>query len=188
MSSQQRKRNRRLFKEAEGYLELATLFDDQFELDQNRKAELAERCISTLESILNPGTRASRVLYLKGQALRLAEKYDEALQALEESLELDSSNIHTCLAMAWCFKRKQQVGLAVEAMQKALAIDRTSGIAHYNMSCYLALLKQNEMALAHLAKAIEIDATYRDLAIAESDFDPIRDDPGFREKTVPVTS
>ena len=90
--------------------------------------------------------------------------------------------------MAWCFKRKQQVGLAVEAMQKALAINNTSGIAHYNMSCYLALLKQNEMALAHLAKAIEIDPVYRDLAVAESDFDPIRDDPGFQDKTVPVAS
>ena len=174
--------------QAEGYLELATLFDDQFILDQNRKTDLARGCIATLDRIVNPGTRESRVLYLKGQALRLAEEYDEALEALEQSFELDSSNIHTCLAMAWCFKRKQQVGLAVEAMQKALAINNTSGIAHYNMSCYLALLKQNEMALAHLAKAIEIDPVYRDLAVAESDFDPIRDDPGFQDKTVPVAS
>lgn len=184
MSSQRRKQNRRLFKEAEGFLELATLFDDQFPLEQDEKLKLANRCVATLDLIEEPGTRESRMLYLKGQALRLAEKYDDALEALERSQELDSSNIHTYLAMAWCFKRKDQVGLAVEAMQKALALDRTSGIAHYNMACYLALLKQSEMALAHLSKAIEIDASYRELALQETDFDPIRDDPGFREKTV----
>ena len=187
MSSQRRKRNRRLFREAEGFLELATLFDDQFALNAEQKLELANRCINTLDLIEDPGTRVSRVLYLKGQALRLAENYDEAIEVLERAFELDSSNIHTCLALAWCFKRRDEVGLAVEAMHQALAIDRDSGIAHYNLACYLALLKETEMALIHLARAIEIDPVYRELALAESDFDPIRDDPGFKDKTVSVS-
>jgi tetratricopeptide (TPR) repeat protein len=186
MNSDRRKRNRRLFREAEGYLELATLFDDQFMLDSDRKSQLADRCIATLDQIEQPGTRQSRVLYLKGQALRLAERYDQAIEVLERAFQLDSSNIHTCLALAWCFKRRDQVGLAVEAMQQALDIDRDSGIAHYNMACYLSLLQQTELALIHLARSIEIDPIYRELALQEADFDPIRDDPRFREKTVPV--
>ena len=186
MSLDQRKKNRRLFREAEGFLELATLFDDQFELDPSEKLELANRCVATLERIEEPGTRKSRVLYLKGQAFRLAERYDDAIDSLEQAYEMDSSNIHTCLALAWCFKRKDQVGLAIEAMQKALSVDRTSGIAHYNMACYLALLKQTRMAVIHLAKAIAIDTVYRELAQSETDFDLIRDDPEFREKTILV--
>ncbi len=180
------KQNRRLFREAEGLLELATLFEDQFPLDLPEKVKLTERCIATLQRIREPGTRQSRLLYLKGQALRLAEDYDQAIEVLEQSYDLDSSNIHTCLALAWCFKRRGQVGLAVEAMQQALAIERDSGIVHYNMACYLALLKQTEMALIHLSRAIAIDPVYRELACQEPDFDLIRDDPGFKEKTVLV--
>jgi len=188
MSSKIRKTNRKLFREAEGFLELATLFDDRFPLEQNQKTVLATRCVDTLNQIRQAGTRQARVLYLKGQALRLAEDHDRALEALEQACEMDSSNIHIFLAMAWCFKRKNQVGLAVEAMQRALAIDRSSGIVHYNMACYLSLLQQSEMALVHLSKAIEIDSSFRELAIDEPDFDPIRNDPGFREKTVSAQS
>ena len=68
-----------------------------------------------------------------------------------------------------------------------VAIDRDSGITHYNLACYLALLQETEMALIHLARAIEIDPVYRELALNESDFDPIRDDPGFKDKTVSVS-
>ena len=186
MSARQRKINRRHFREAEGFLELATLFDDRFALDQAEKTELANRCVEALEKIQEPGIRSSRLLYLKGQAFRLAERHDEAIEALEQSLDLDSSNIHTCLALGWCFKRKNQLGLAVEALQKALAIDRRSGIAHYNMACYLALLRQTEMALIHLSSAIDIDPSFRELAVEESDFDPIRDEPEFQARTIRV--
>lgn len=183
MSVQQIKRNRRLFREAEGFLELATLFDDQHPLEADRKQDLAKRCLDTLAQIQDAGIRKFRVFYLKGQALRLAENYPKAIEALEQAFTLDDSNIHTCLALAWCYKRSGQMEMAVDAMQRALTLDPESGIAHYNMACYLALQKNPRASLIHLAKAIEIDTRYRELAQAESDFDLIRDDPEFRAKT-----
>ena len=179
--------NRRWLKEAEGYLELATLFvDDELELNRSQQVFLAGKCLDSLTRVVEPGTRQSRVLYMKGQAYRLAERYDEAIEALEASFELNSSNIHTCLALGWCFKRKNQLGLAVEALQKAVDVDRRSGIAHYNLACYLALLNQTEMALIHLQSAIEIDDSFRELAKTEADFDQIRETDEFQAKTVVV--
>ena len=35
------------------------------------------------------------------------------------------------------------------------------------------------LALEYLARSIELDPAYRDLVDEETDFDPIRDDPGF---------
>ena len=186
MSSQQIKRNRRLFRQAEGFLELATLFDDRFPLSVEGKTALAERCLDTLVHINDAGIREFRVLYLKGQALRLAERYSEAIVALERAFERDASNIHTCLALAWCFKRCDQNLMAVETMQKALLIDPDSGIVQYNLACYLALSNETEMSLIHLAKAIQMDSQYRELAHEESDFDLIRDDPDFQAKTAAI--
>jgi len=37
-----------------------------------------------------------------------------------------------------------------------------------------------ERAVQYLAQSFEIDPRYRDLVASESDFDPIRDLPGFQ--------
>ena len=183
MSVQQIKRNRRLFREAEGFLELATLFDDQHPLEADRKRELADRCLATLAQIQDAGIRKFRVCYLQGQALRLAENYPKAIEALEQAFTLDDSNVHTCFALAWCYKRSGQIEMAVDAMQRAIVLNPESGMVHFNLACYLALQKNTGLALIHLAKAIEIDPQYRELAKHEADFDPIRDDPEFQAKT-----
>ena len=180
MSEQTRNQRRRLMREAEGFLELAVLFDDRFPLQQDLKTVLANRCLTTLSEIDGEFRSRSRVLYLQGQAHRLAERYEQAIEKLETSWEGDSTNIHTCLALGWCFKRMGHVGLAIEALQKALVIDRHSGIVHYNLACYLALLQQTKLAVIHLATALDIDECFRDLLVRESDFDAIRDDPEFQ--------
>jgi hypothetical protein len=48
------------------------------------------------------------------------------------------------------------------------------------LACYLSLAGDKGRALRHLARALELDAEYRALADAESDFDPIRSDPDFQ--------
>ena len=174
MSSLQRKLNRRHFKEAEGYLELATLFEDQYPLPEQQRVDLALRCAEALDQIKDPGTRETRVQYLYGQAMRLAQRYSEAIESLEKSFELDTSNIHTCLALAWCYKRNDQIDKAVEAMREALTLEPESGIVHYNLACYLAITANANEAVKHLAVAIDIDDAFRDLAVGEADFDTIR--------------
>ncbi|MGI9518593.1 MAG: TPR end-of-group domain-containing protein [Pirellulaceae bacterium] len=171
---------RRLIREAEGFLELATLFEDRFTLEPSDKTALADQCLATLSRISDPGSRLSQIRYLEGQAHRLATRYPKAIASLLEAWELDSSNMHTCLALAWCYKRQAQLELAVAAMQDALELEPESGLAHYNLACYLALLQRAKPALEHLSTAIEIEPSFRFLAADETDFDPIRSDPEFR--------
>jgi len=180
MSSYTGSLKRRLIREAEGFLELATLFEDRFTLEPADKTGLADQCLETLSRIKEPGSRLSQIRYLQGQAHRLATRYPQAIAHLQEAWELDSSNAHTCLALAWCYKRQDQLELAVSAMQDALELEPDSGIAHYNLACYLSLLQRAKPALDHLSTAVEIDAAFRFLAADETDFDPIRSEPEFR--------
>ena len=179
--SLERQRVRRSIREAEGFLELATLLDDGGGLDQYRKRELADLCIRALERIEKPGNHLAQVIYMRGQAHRLAERFQQAISEFQVAWRMVPGNIHTSLALGWCFKRIGQLSLAVDALQTAVAIDNSVGILHYNLACYLALSGQSSPSLLHLARAIELDNRFRQLAADESDFRSIRNEPDFRE-------
>jgi tetratricopeptide (TPR) repeat protein len=51
----------------------------------------------------------------------------------------------------------------------------------YNLACCESLAGHPEEAIRHLGMAIEASDRFRDLARDDSDFDPIRDEPGFGE-------
>jgi tetratricopeptide (TPR) repeat protein len=51
----------------------------------------------------------------------------------------------------------------------------------YNLACCESLAGRPEDAIAHLRQAIELSESYREYAKGDSDFDPIRDEPAFRE-------
>ena len=51
----------------------------------------------------------------------------------------------------------------------------------YNLACCESLAGHSEDAIKHLGMAIELWEDGRDLARKDSDFDPIRDEPGFKE-------
>jgi uncharacterized Ntn-hydrolase superfamily protein len=56
-----------------------------------------------------------------------------------------------------------------------------SGILLYQLACFESLAGQREVAVQHLRGAIEADPRWRVEARADSDFDPVRDDPSLRE-------
>ena len=51
----------------------------------------------------------------------------------------------------------------------------------YNLACCEALSGRNDDAIAHLRVAFQRQPSLRDLAKEDSDFDPLRDDPAFRD-------
>ena len=76
-------------------------------------------------------------------------------------------------------KGRIQDGLAVD--KQLVAARPSDPTAHYNLACRYALLKQAEMALGALRKAVELG--YRDFQFMEKDRDleSIRKDPRFRQ-------
>ena len=50
---------------------------------------------------------------------------------------------------------------------------------HYNLACYAALAGKADLALEHLARAVEADPQARSSAATDTDLDSIRSDPRF---------
>jgi hypothetical protein len=76
-------------------------------------------------------------------------------------------------------KGRLQDGLTVD--KKLVALRPTDPTAHYNLACRYALLKQPDLALVTLRRAMELG--YCDFRYMEEDrdLDSIRKDPRFRQ-------
>src|SRR5438552_3776555 len=55
-----------------------------------------------------------------------------------------------------------------------------AGVA-YNVACVESLAGRKEDAIEHLRRAIKGRDQFRELAVGDSDFDPIREEPAFKE-------
>jgi tetratricopeptide (TPR) repeat protein len=55
------------------------------------------------------------------------------------------------------------------------------GMLYYNLACCESLTGEPTEALVHLRRAIELSEEFRENAKSDSDLDPIRDEPGFRD-------
>jgi tetratricopeptide (TPR) repeat protein len=70
---------------------------------------------------------------------------------------------------------------AVERGREVVAAHPQYGALFYNLACCESLAGQTAEALEHLRKAIELSDQVREYAKADSDFDPVRDEPAFQE-------
>lgn len=96
--------------------------------------------------------------------LAAAPDYHEVLQAQASTMTL---------------KGRLQDGLAVD--KKLVSLRPADPTAHYNLACRYALLKQPDLALTTLRRAVELG--YRDFRFMEEDrdLDSVRKDPRFRQ-------
>lgn len=170
MSLRDRIRRKQCIQQAEGYLELGM-------------ADHALAALATLEAAESLGGHAC---YLRGEALRELERYEEGLEWLRQAADASPDNIHIWLALGWCYKRIGTIDMAIESLDRALAVDPSEAIIHYNLACYWSLARNPGQALGYLAQALEIDTNYRDLVHDESDFDAIREHPGFQALTTVI--
>jgi len=186
MAKFNRIQRRNLLRQAEGYLELILLFDDQWPLEQDQVQLLADRSLECLDQLETRFGSSARLLYLKGQVYRILGRFAQAIFYLTESSRVDESNVETYLALGWCYKRTGRLDLAVAALESALDIDFGQAITHYNLACYWALAGQAQLAIKHLGIAFDIDSDYRALVYDEPDFDLIRQHPAFQTLTTVI--
>ncbi len=186
MSSRDRIRRQQILREAEGYLDLAMMFNEAWMLEPGRRHALAARSLSTLDRLSGGAAEEPEALFLRGQALRTMDRFREALSPLQLAVQLDPKNVDIYLALAWCYKRSDQLKKAIESLEEALTVDANAAILHYNLACYWSLAKNKRKAIQFLSQALSLDENYRHLIDSEPDFDPIRDDPRFRALTTVI--
>lgn len=167
-------------REAEGYLDLLIPPTPQLRLPKELRIPLAERALAALDHIGDAGIWSAHALFLRGQALRIMERYSEAVEPLRRAVEIAPDDQHVRLALAWCYKRCQRLDLAIQSLEEALDFVPDCAILHYNLACYWSLARQVRKSVSFLARAFELDPDYRDRVGTEPDFDPIRAHPHFQ--------
>jgi tetratricopeptide (TPR) repeat protein len=183
VSKYERIRRQQILREAEGYLDLIAVVSHQWPLAPHARDRLAQRSLDALARLDRQGSCCVQARCLVGQALRIMERYAEAIAPLDEAAELDPENISIRLELGWCHKRSGRLDLAIQALEEALAVDGSEAIVHYNLACYWSLASNVKLALAYLGRAFELDSNYRDLVADEPDFDSIRNHPDFMTLT-----
>jgi tetratricopeptide (TPR) repeat protein len=123
----------------------------------------------------------------RGEILRKIERHAEALVFLERAHALKPKDIGVLMALAWCYKRTDQISRAIATNEEAYQISPNQPILLYNLACYCALAGDTDACLAWLARALRMDRSYRKLIPDETDFDSVRNDPQFR-KLVELTN
>jgi len=158
-------RVKRWLGEAEGYLDLGL-----FDLAEERLCKATKSQHWPYESQM-----------LMGRFFRDQSRFGEGVPCFERALVVKPGDVAATVGLGWCLKRSGRVDAAARAYEAALKINDEDSLLHYNLACYLSLLGQITPAISELTKAIKLDTHYRKLAQEESDFDPIRELPMFKQ-------
>ena len=121
----------------------------------------------------------AEVEQLRGEAFRLKEDYERALQHFELVSANGEPSLDLWMGMAWCYKRVGRIEKAIECMRAAYQTSPKVAVVLYNLACYYSLAGEKEEALSWLARAFRMDNSYRKSVASETDFDPIRNDQEF---------
>lgn len=179
MSKINKIRRQQLIRQAEGYLDLVMCLEDRWTLPDSLIKSMTTKALDALDKLEESAGRRSHVAFLRGQAFRIRNEFENAISAFWTSLETDSENVHTHLGMAWCYKRLNELDLAIESLTSAFEMDPGNPIISYNLACYWALNGNVTQCCEFLVLAIELDDKFRELVDSESDFESVRNHPQF---------
>jgi Flp pilus assembly protein TadD len=157
-------RRRKIENEAEGYLELG----------------MARQALSALSRLGEPSELDCKGSYILGESLRSLDRFQEAIEPLRRAAEAATDNIRAFLALGWCYKRVGRLDLAINTLERALAIEPGEPLLRYNLACYFSLAGNKNRALRYLSQTLSAAPDYRRLIADEPDFNSIRHDPDFQ--------
>jgi len=159
---------KRQLDEAEGYIML----------------KLPHRALEILERRADWATMQFEASFMMGEALRLLERYRDALKPLEIAAKLRPADAGVAIALGWCYKRTHRLAQAIDALERAERENPEDAFLHYNLACYWSLAGNSGKALDELAVALELEPMLRPQIAEESDFDALRGNPDFERLTV----
>jgi uncharacterized Ntn-hydrolase superfamily protein len=156
---------------------------------------LAERLVSALEAAQAAGGDArgqqSSALVVEriGAAAESREGIDRVCDLrVEDHPEpivelrrlLGIHQIWDALRRAMSFHQPGKYAEGAALLRVELAKQGDDPVLLYDLACFESLAGDSEEALAHIARALELDPQLRPGAARDSDFDPVRQDPRFQ--------
>jgi len=158
------------------------------------KGELAERLMAALEAGEQAGgdargKQSAAILVVRKGAgyggfddryidLRV-DDHPEPVKELRRILNIKLAWSQVSEASKW--RQKGNIKKAVEILKAAVQRYPDQAVLHYDLACYLALLGEREDALKALERALQLDASLKELAKKDDDLKSLRNDPRFEK-------
>ena len=161
---------------------------------QETQGELAERLMAALEAGEQAGgdargKQSAAILVVRKGAgyggfddryidLRV-DDHPEPVKELRRILNIKLAWSQVSEASKW--RQKGNIKKAVEILKAAVQRYPDQAVLHYDLACYLALLGEREDALKALERALQLDASLKELAKKDDDLKSLRNDPRFEK-------
>ncbi|MCC6488186.1 MAG: tetratricopeptide repeat protein [Candidatus Hydrogenedentes bacterium] len=112
--------------------------------------------------------------------LRLTGRLEEAEAEALRALELRPNAVATRNNFGNLLVALKRYDEAEAEYRAAIAVEPDHPAPYYNLACLASLRGRSAEVVPLLLCAIEFDASYREEARKDDDFDPVRDDPAFQ--------
>jgi predicted Zn-dependent protease len=122
-----------------------------------------------LESIPAEERAHPVVLRMRVQVYRAKERWMEMAEVARHLTEIEPDQPAHWIDRAWAERRHLGIPTAQETL--LIARDRfpQEGIIHYNLACYEAVQGKRDEAKVSLARAVELEASFKGIALEDED-------------------
>lgn len=144
---------------AAGYLELG-MYEDALDEMEKIPAEQREQAM---------------VLMVHLEIFMAMKQYEGMAEVAEKLTKIFPSNPEYWVNLAYAQRRSQGMGVAEKTLVEALRLFPSDATIHFNLACYACQLGRNQEAKERLGKAIEIDPSFKLMALDDEDLAPLWD-------------
>ena len=144
-----------------GYLELGLVAEAQAEL---RRIPRNERELPV-------------VLPARMAVLQAREKWDALRRVARTLVELEPENVGGWITWAYATRRAVSLQAAERILRAAIVRHPREPTIHFNLGCYASVRGDQMAARVHVARAIELDPSFKELLASDPDLAGLRGTP-----------
>lgn len=135
---------------------------------------LFQDAVQELEELPDQLKEISVVLATWLEVYQRWEKWSEASSVAMRLAEMEPEESNWPVALAYAVRRSRGLIFAREILKQAGENFPDCATIHFNLACYAAQLGELEEARFRLARAIQLDQGFADLAKTDPDLQPIK--------------
>lgn len=119
--------------------------------------------------------------YSRGNAHYMLGNFAASLKDMEEAWSRDQELYHALFLKSMCLCKLGQLEDAIRVATHVIDLNPRDDEARYNRACYYGQCGDWDRAFDDLRIAVEMDTEWRDAALEDEDFDPVRTHDVFRQ-------